>query len=554
MTASMLPAEIWLHICRQLCVHCDHEKMPDFSFPEPDFNLRPLPKTKSDYQHGTSALAALSLTSRWMRDLSQPTLHHCFYDYPHENKTSKFLRTLISQPRLANSVRVLALPKWGDRGYEYNVRSEIETWNELGNRLGISSPRWINRLLADDSAIFVPAFERPVRGPGEEDTSMPPDVKLLAFDGLGANTPIHIHLTGRTLNFFRDLSLWKQYLLIGLCSKRLTHLAVSSIYNPVQDNGQLFADLLGPSQPLQGPFDFPNLRVFSCQTAFFEDDFPSFFSLAPRLNRVAMGSIHWPRLALARLTAPTPLNNVRSLSLACNPHNFVDVLKLCGGVEDLEFHIDIRRPYSSSVPIPDPWPASIKQDIRRLCWSTTMFTGYDLLSREGSKLFPPLQEFRNLEILEMDRSLLERWLRLAQGLDPYELDGIYPGLADFLPPSIRILHFSFGRPYTLSWSLLILELESLAAAKMTFLPMLSIIQIDEYMQHTEQKPVSQVMRILGVVKAMKHAGIELRFGLEPTFLDLLPGQGMRSPLPGSLNGPYEHFSARLPREHFFLQK
>lgn len=551
MTASMLPAEIWLHICRQLCVHCDHEKMPDFSFPEPDFNLRPLQPKKSDYQHGTSALAALSLTSRWMRDLSQPILHHCFYDYPHENKTSKFLRTLICQPRLANSVRVLALPQWVDRGYEYNTRSEIETWNELGTRLGIPSPRWINRLLVDERPMVVPESMRPVFRPGEEDTSMPLDVRLLAFDGVGENARIHIYLTGSTLVFFRDLSLWKQHLLIGLCSKRLTHLAVSSIYNPVQDNGALFADLLGPSQPLQGPFAFPNLRVFSCQTASFEDDFPSFFSLAPRLNRVAMGSIHWPRLALARLTAPTPLNNIRSLSLACNPHNFVDVLKLCGGVEDLEFHIDIRRLYSSSILIPDPWPASIKQQIRRLCWSTTEFTGYDLLSREGSKLFPPLQEFRNLEILEMNRSLLEIGLRLAQGLDPYERDGVYPRLPDFLPSSIRILHLSFGRPYTLSWSLLILELESLAAAKMTFLPMLSIIQIDEYV-HMTVKPVSQVMGILGVVKAMKHAGIELRFGLEPIFLDLLPGQGMRSPLPGSLNGPYEHFSARLQREHFFL--
>lgn len=384
---------------------------------------------------------------------------------------------------------------------------------------------------------------------------MPQDVRLLAFDGVGENARIHIYLTGSTLAFFKDLSLWKQYLLIGLCSKRLTHLAVSGIYHPVQDNGEPFANLLGPSHPLKGPFDFPNLRVFSCQNAFFEDDFPSFFSLAPRLNRVAAGSIHWPRSALARLAAPTPLNNIRSLSLACNPRIFTDVLKLCGGVEDLEFHLDIRRLYSGSSPIPDPWPVSIKQQIRRLCWSTTEFTGFDLLSREGSKLFPPLQEFRNLEILEMDRHLLEIGLRMAQGLDPYERDGIYPRLPDFLSSSIRILHFSFGRPYTSSWSLLILELESLAEAKMTSLPMLSIIQIDvlKYMQHAGEKPVSQVMGILGVVKAMKHAGIELRFGLEPSYLDLLPGQGMRSSLPGNLNGPYEHFSSRLPREHFFLQ-
>lgn len=227
----MLAAEIWLAICKQLCIHCDCKEMPDFSFPKHDWNAPEHEKEKSKYQQGTSALAPLSLTSRGMRDIAQPVLHHCFYDYSTQNKTSKFLRTLISQPWLANSVRVLALPKSDTHENGYHTRSEIEIWNELGTQLGIPCPRWINRLLVDEEPIVVPAFERPAYGPVRDD--MLQDVRLLAFDGADQNTRLHIHLTGPTVAFFKDLSLWQQYLLVGLFSKRLTHLAVSGIYGPV---------------------------------------------------------------------------------------------------------------------------------------------------------------------------------------------------------------------------------------------------------------------------------------------------------------------------------
>lgn len=550
----MLPAEIWLHICKQLCIHCDCKEMPDFSFPKRNLDYKNSEREyeTSKYQQGTSALAALSLTSRDMRDIAQPVLHHCFYNDSTQNKTSKFLRTLISQPQLANSVRVLALPKSDTHENGCHTRSEIEIWNEVGTRLGIPPPRWINRLLVDGGPIVVPAFEWPAFGPVRED--MLQDVRLLAFDGEGQNKRLHIHLTGPTLTFFKDLSLWQQFLLVGICSDRLTHLAVSRIYGPVQGNGELFSDLLGPSHPLKEPFDFSKLRVFSCKKAFFQDDFSSFFSLAPRLNHVAAGSIHWAHHpASSRLTTPTPLNNVRSLAFGCASHDFVDILRLCSQVQDLEFHLEVP-PLNSTPTIPslapDPWWASIKHQIRRLCWSATVHTGWNALSNEGRYIFPPLEEFQNLEILEIDRVTLEVGLRTTRGLESYTPEELSRQLPDFLPPSIRILHFSFGMLWIWSWSLLLVELEALAAAKMTSLPMLSVIQIDESVRIDNDKTLAQAMEILGVVSAMKDAGIELRFGTDPSISDR---QGMRSRLPGNLHGVYGHFRAIPSAENFFLE-
>lgn len=268
---------------------------------------------------------------------------------------------------------------------------------------------------------------------------------------------------------------------------------------------------------------------------------------------MAAGSIHWPRPASTRLTTPTPLNNVRSLAFACDPHNFVNVLKLCGRVQNLEFHLKLPRLDSTpTIPslAPDPWRGSIKQKIRRLCCSATIHTGWNSLSNEGRYIFPPLEEFQNLEILEIDRVSLEVGLRTTRGLESYTPEELSRQLPELLPPSIRILHFSFGMLWIWSWSLLLVELEALAAAKMTSLPMLSVIQIDESVRIDNDKTLAQAMEILGVVSAMKDAGIELRFGRDPSISDR---QGMRSRLPGNLHGVYGHFRAIPSAENFFLE-
>lgn len=80
------------------------------------------------------------------------------------------------------------------------------------------------------------------------------------------------------------------------------------------------------------------------------------------------------------------------------------------------------------------------------------------------------------------------------------------------------------------------------------------IQIDEGTRLTEDKTLPQVMEILGVVRAMKNAGIELRFGRDPEVLrSWAQGNGMRPPLPGNLNGPYGDILRSSHVDNFFLE-
>lgn len=522
--------------------------MPDFSGPE---------QVTSEYEQGKSALAALSLTSRDMRSISQPVLFHCFYDNPYQNKTSKFLRTLISQPQLASCVRVLALPgRRKVQELEYNTRYELKTWNEIGTRMNIPSPKWITRILA----------EEPVSGVLEAMLAFGPfpaleseEVVLVAFDGAGQDSRLRFHWLGTEL--FGDLRFWQQFLLVALCSANLTHLAISGIYAPRlgQCYGRVLTDCLGPSQHLEQPFDFPNLQLISFQMASsFSGDFTSFFSQAPLLNHVAFGRIYGHPFAVAGLTLGAPLDNVHTLSLTCDPHHLRDILRLCDQVQDLEFYLDAPLPSFSSAapsPVPDPWPATIKRNVRRLCWSMNDRQSPRMLQNEGKALFPPLREFPNLEILEIDRRALQIGLTTTLAIDPNTPQEVSQRLPEILPASIRILHFSYSMDSVfpvLSWSLLVAELEALAAAK-PFLPILSVIQVDEYKPGTIYgKPLPQVMETLGVVSAMADAGIQLKFGLDPRNTGPL-ARGMCSPLPGNLEEISEHIAIYPPAENFFLQ-
>lgn len=527
--------------------------MPEFGLGNEEIDFRGMTeKPRSEYERGKSALAALSLTSRDMRGISQPILYHCFYDDPSQNKTSKFLRTLVAQPRLANCVRVLALPKkWESAGFhEYieGTRGEIETWVEVSTRLDIPAPRWLSCVLSGDEPTWVD--QSYVNGqlpePREEEV-------LMAFAGTGPDSRLN-HMSGPVGDFAKDARLWQHFLLVGLCSTRLTHLAVSGIYGSNQ--GSRFSlELLGPGQPLTKIFDFPRLRVFSCADAFFSSsNFPSFFSQAKALNQVTVGHIDWLRTSSTGLIVPTPFNTVRKLSLSCSAHHLADILNLCNNVQDLEFHLGRRQgPITTVSTALYPWPASIKQQIRRLCWTCDIFRGWKILNQEGKKLSPPLNEFQNLEILEIDRVALHVGMRTVLGPDlkPQESSRYLP---DFLPPSIRILHFSHGN-FILTWSMLVVELEVLAAAKKTSLPLLSVIQIDET-RLTDEKELAQVMKNLGVVRAMKDAGIELRFGYrwDPSERSRR-GYGMRPYLPGNLHGPIHHgwWIGVPPAENYLLE-
>lgn len=553
MSASALPAEIWLNICKQLCLHCQCNKMPEFGFgnEKPDYSVPEDERSKSEYEQGKSALAALSLTSRDMRQISQPILHHCFYDDPSQRKTPKFLRTLVAQPQLAGCVRVLALPKErSTSGSEYPTRGDFEFWSSVSTRLGIPPPRWVSRVLTGDELTWVDDRSWVCVPPRFTE---PREAVLMSFDGTRPDSRLQKDIYAPFSDFFEDLRLWQQFLLVALCSTSLTHLAVTRTYGSSQDSGGDFPDLLGPGQLSENCFAFPRLRVFSCINALFSNNFPAFLSRSKLLNQIAVKTIDWPRTSSTGLIVPTPLKNVRKLTLSCSPHHFGDILNLCNQVQDLEYHLGGRRgPPSATVnTAPYPWPPSIIQNIRRLCWTFDHPSGWEVLSHDGKNLFPPLSEFKNLEILEIDRVALQKGMRTLLGLDPYAPEEFSRQIPEFLPASIRVIHFSHGMPLIWSWSTLIIELEVLVAAKTTSLPMLSVVQIDEGTRISDEKTLAQAMKDLGVVRSMKDAGIELWFGWDGC-MRLRPGGGMRPFLPGNLHGR-RHLGSFPAAQNFFLE-
>lgn len=236
-------------LCPSLCLHYECNKMPEFGFgnEKPNYNVAEDEWSKSEYEQGKFTIAALSLTSRDMREVSQPILHHCFSDDASQRKTTKFLRTLVAQPRLAGCVRVLALPKeWSTLKSEYPTRGEFELWNEVITRLGIPPPRWVSRVLMGDE----PTWLRRPWACVQPRVIDPREAVLMSFVGTGPDSRLQKDIYASFFDFFKDLRLWQQFILVGLCSPSLTHLAVSRIYGSSQDFWGDFPDLLGPGQPL----------------------------------------------------------------------------------------------------------------------------------------------------------------------------------------------------------------------------------------------------------------------------------------------------------------
>lgn len=513
MSASKLPTEIWLQICENLCIHChcDSSRMPNFGDPE--------------YARGKAALAALSLTSRAMKETSQPILYHCFHHYPRRNTASRFLRALIMHPRLTSHVKVVSLDggiAGTDKGSRRDTRREISTWNQVSNSLGLPVPTWILRALADDGS----------SGPGIIDRPL--------FDGPGQNAKIHYPRYTDTEpgessvlypeDFLFQLRGWKQLLIQGLTCAGLTHLAVGNIY------GTVFKIIRKSSKRRSHftglPFNFPNLRTYSCQLADGCEALHWYLSKAPLLDRLAVGWTEWRKY---RGTPPTS-TALSSLSISCNRTYQEYVLQSWQQVTDLELEVvddplrSLGLPSSAFFTTPwarDPWPACLKNQLRRLCWTCRNSRyGYDDAVLAG---VPPIRELERLEILEIDRSWLNLYLK--NSVDPnMPEEEVVRLLPEVLPRTLRILHTSLrtfpGQPLDLS--IILIELEELIAAKKTTLPMLSIIQLDYFPEtrgHKFNKPLLEVMENLGVVSAMKDAGIDLRIGLDKNYW-LLEGQNM----------------------------
>lgn len=499
---SALPTELWLLVCEQLCTHCERKEMPDFSLPQ--------------YEQGKSALAALCLTSQAMKDISQPVLYHCMYHYPEENTASEFLRALIFRPRLAGYVRVLSLPRGVDHETECDARGDVHTWHQVSSTLQIPTPRWVIRALSED-------------GPSRRGTG---------FEGPGQDSHLRYSLSPKRFYRASEFRAWKQLIILGLCCSGLTHLAISDIDGPVQLEQRVLRGPPGPRQHLVTPFNFPNLRVFSCERESFCEDYPWFFSQAPRLHRIAVGRMFFPRFALAQQYPPAPLTNISALSMVTGPSYQARMLQLFNQVRDLEIHMidDTAAEALTHAPyaLADPWPDSIKTQLRRLCWSYQKW--WRPIGDEFLGSFPPLRDLKNLEILEIDRESLS--ICLKRGLDPnMPEDEVVKQLPTVLPSSIRILHIAF---HSYSWATLLIQLDELAAAKKTCLPMLSLIQFDQdewFLTNSflgDRNALLRFMEALGVVSALKELGIELRIGLQLSQSFSNVRNSMLPPVPGNM--------------------
>ncbi len=94
-----LPVELKIVVCSQLCAHCTG-------------TTRAYPSRKlTELQENLDTLSSLSKTSRLLRNIAQPILHHHFpfrrgYAITH---LYLFIRTLVTQPDLASDVCMLSL-------------------------------------------------------------------------------------------------------------------------------------------------------------------------------------------------------------------------------------------------------------------------------------------------------------------------------------------------------------------------------------------------------------------------------------------------------------
>lgn len=511
-----IPTEIWLLVFEYFCPHCGHgNQVPDFTDPE--------------YWNGRSALNALSQTSPWMRDISQPVLYHCFHYWPYQNKMWKFLRTLLSQPQLARNLRVLSLSDAREDRIDYVTRRDIESWNQASIRIGLPTPGWVTQALSGDGPSQYAVFD------GEDQESHLHYRDLHSVPFIDWPRPRNL--------IMKDLHQWQQLLIIGLISGSLTHLAIFSILGPSQ-YARRNVEVFGSSQHAGIPFRFPNLRVLSTPTFESHRDFYWFFSRAPLLTRIHVGdAIHQEIPMSTSWIPPASFASVTTLLIAAGPFQQGYMLRLCNQILDLQIHLqhndDIpwERAIEASSQVWDAWPTTVKNQLRRLRLSSEPDHLHPL-PHPGVIVFPHLLDFQNLETLEIDRKSLGRcvWQHLDPAMPWQEALRQMPAI---LPTSLQSLHIHYT--HLAGGSTMLLELDALAYAKRTNLPNLAVVQINldlcpsryPYGLPDSRWRLPELMETLGVVASMASVGVDLRFG-RGSFHER---RGMLPPLPGKI-GPW----------------
>lgn len=520
----VFPTEIWLLILEDIC-RCPHCLGSIY-----DFDL-------STYEQAKSDLLSLSLTCRDMRNVAQQVLYHCFYGYPFKNTLSKFLRTLIFQPQLARHVRALILPETLDKQFVLENESKFLTRSYIGDCLwaaseaGIGAPAWLLHAFTGDASSDVAEYV----GPGREQLRLKNPERQH-----GNNSEYHV--------FMRGVRLWQQLLTVRLVSPGISHMGLVELNSGLLQYSFDFVD------PTRMPLSFPNLRTVSWSLVRSHEEFHQLFHNAPRLESITLGTTFGPDWISPQWKLPPSCTNVNALSIACSAAYQGYILQACNQVQELELHLveeDLAQWEAGTIEPPElltlrPWPAHIKSHLRRLCWSSTapyLSANYLPTVDEGLNLFPPLADFRSLEILEIDRLALDICVMRDRGSDMPKRER-WAQLPTILPRTLRALRLMVIEE--LSWSWLILDLEALALAKDTFLPKLSVVQIDwdprmMTLMPQNEKSLPEVMFDLGVTKAMGDVGIELRFGFK-SFLY----RGLVRPMPANLDSFSRGWGLLLP--------
>lgn len=445
---TTLPTEIWLLILEQLCPHCHCDDIPDFRLVE--------------HSQGISALWALSLTCRSINELCRQYLYHCFYSTPTQDRASKFLRTLISQPQLGRLVRILSLPL---KKYEHEIQvmedevmkhQDANTWIKLSEELGVNIP---------------PVIAWAVSRSGTLDQ----DMKLGAMATCAAR------------EWLNDLIL--------RCCPGVSRLELDCIP--------------GPKEPREEPPGLRNLQMLACRSLLVCQDLPWFLEDAPFMRRLITNRISYNDWHTRDTTSVT---NIRKISMVISARALPHILAHCPQLEDIEIHLEASRNLREVVQV-DHWPSSIKRQLRRLAWSSsaTMFPGSE---HERSIILPPITDFENLEILEIDRSSL--YLAVKRKFDSnMSEEEIGSQLPTILPASLRMLHTSFNVTQA-RLDALVKELRALALAKKTFLRNLSLVQVD-HPPATEpgEETIGEILGNLGVAEIVADAGVQLKFDLDP---------------------------------------
>lgn len=178
--------------------------------------------------------------------------------------------------------------------------------------------------------------------------------------------------------------------------------------------------------------------MLACRSLFVCQDLPWFLQEAPLIRHLITNRISsniWPTPDTKSVT------NIRKISTVVSRGALPYILAYCPQLEDIEMHLEPSSSLHDVMQV-DHWPSSIKRQLRRLAWSSSamMFSGS---ADERSIIVPPTTDFKNLEILEIDRSSL--YLAVKRKFDSnMSEEEIGSQLPTILPTSLRMLHTCFN--------------------------------------------------------------------------------------------------------------